>query len=201
MADPQQAHKASKLDVLFRLPVAQKFLILGGVNMLMLAGIFYGLVNPKMEEVKTLKVDLQVKTDKLRSNEEIAEDIPRFQKEKEELEEKLQAALRKLPNEKDLENFIDSISDAGKESGLDVLKFKPGREVPKGFYAQLPISMSVSGSYESFFLFCTKVGSLSRIVNIENITVSASKNLIKSSFNVTTFMFLPDSKIGKKKKK
>ncbi len=197
MAEDLQ-HKPSKLDVLFRLPVAQKFLILGGVNVLIVVGLFYGLISPKMGEVKTLKAQLVKKTNTLESNKEIAADIPRFQREKEELEVKLKEALEKLPNEKELENFIDSISEAGKESGLDVLKFKPGREVPKGFYAQLPISMSVSGSYESFFLFCRTVGSLSRIVNIENIAVNVAGSEIKSNFVVTTFMFLPVSEAKKR---
>lgn len=199
MADETQ-HKVSKLDVLFRLPPAQKFLILAGLNALLLAGLFYGLISPKMTEVDTLKASLISKTKTLESNKEIAADIPKFQKQKEDLELKLKAALEKLPNEKELENFIDSISEAGKESGLDVIKFKPGREVPKGFYAQLPISMSVSGSYESFFLFCRTVGSLSRIVNIGNIKVSVAKSTIKSDFTVTTFMFLPVSETAKKGK-
>lgn len=201
MAEAPQQHKVSKLDVFFRLPVAQKFLILGGLNALILAAMFYGLISPKMEEVKTLKEDLVGKQRTLKSNEEIASDIPKFEEEKKQLELKLNAALEKLPDEKDLENFIDSISEAGKESGLTVKTFKPGREVPKGFYAQLPISMTVMGSYESFFLFCRTVGSLSRIVNIDNIKVNVSKGQISSNFIVTTFMFLPDSKATNKKKK
>lgn len=195
MADAQASsqHKVTPLDKFFRLPAPVKFGILGGVNALIIAGLFFALINPKREQVVALQESLETKTLELNKNREIAADIPRFIREKEELEEKLKLALEKLPNEKELENLIDSISEAGNESGLDVKRFKPGKESPKGFYAEFPISMSVTGSYESFFLFCRNIGSLSRIVNLGAIKLSEDARAgVKADFTVTTFMFLPD---------
>jgi len=134
----------------------------------------------------------------------IAADIPKYRKEKEELEKLLQAAVAQLPNEKEIPDLIESISRAGEKAGLKILLFRPGKEAAKGFYAEVPVNMAVEGKYESLYEFSAKVGNLPRIVNIENMSITSlgHKNqvpMLKANFVATTFRFIPGPDEEKKK--
>lgn len=187
-----------KLDTILKLPLSRRLLILTVINVL-LAGLFYQFVlSPNYDKIVDSKADLEDLTAKLSENRMIARDIPKFEQEKRDLEEKLKAAVAQLPNEKEIPDLIDSISDAGRKAGLKILLFKPMPDVAKGFYAEVPVKMTVEGSFESVFLFTDKVGKLPRIVNISGITINLPKKHLASrkptltaSFITTTFRFIP----------
>ena len=202
-----------KLDKILRLPTLHKVLILlllcGAVG-----GVFYwGLIMPKQTRIVELGEKLEALELKVINKKKIAADIPRFRKEKEELDKKLALALEQLPNSREIPQLIKSINAAAKKSGLSVNLFQPKPEKPQTFYAEVPISMTVEGSYDSLYGFCDKISKLDRIVNIEGINVSVPKNIskelvVKSSFTAVTFRFIPESeqnlavksKKGKKKR-
>jgi type IV pilus assembly protein PilO len=193
-----------KLDTIMKLSLAKRLLILGAINLL-IAGIFYQfLLVKKTEEIAKLDGELQELEVKLNESRIIARDIPLFEKQKADLEEKLKAAVSHLPNEKEIPDLIDSISQAGRDSGLKILLFKPLGEVPRGFYAEVPVSMKVEGEYEGIFEFSDKVSELPRIVNIGNMKISSDKKslmsrtpLLSADFVVTTFRFIPGKGISK----
>jgi len=90
---------------------------------------------------------------------------------------------------------------------LDILTFKPGKETPKGFYAEVTIDMKVEGNFNSVILFFEKVANLPRIVNINALNVTSGKEIrgevmLTAQFLATTFKFLaqPEAKPEAKKK-
>ena len=187
-----------KLDTILKLPLSRRLLILAVINVL-LGGLFYQFIlSPNHDKIVDSKAELENLTAKLTESRMIARDIPKFEQEKKDLENKLKAAVAQLPNEKEIPDLIDSISDAGRKAGLKILLFKPLAEVPKGFYAEVPVKMTVEGSFESLFLFTDKVGKFSRIVNISGITIDLPrqqltdrKPTLTASFIATTFRFIP----------
>jgi type IV pilus assembly protein PilO len=184
------------IDSIIKLPLLKKVIILAAINIVILGAVYWFLTGPKYEEINRLNVELQTLAEKLNENRVIAADIPRYLREKEEMEAKLEKAVAQLPNEKEIPDLIDGISDAGKKAGLKILLFKPGREISKGFYADIPVNMSVEGRYESLYDFSVKVGSLPRIVNLSGMNITSAKDsgrvpLIKASFVATTFRFIP----------
>lgn len=193
------------LDSIMKLPLSKRILLLAAVNVLIIVAIYFALIGPKYEEVTSLKAQLQDLTVKLNEARAIAADIPKFLKDKEDLENKLKAAVAQLPNEKEIPDLIDSISRAGEKSGLKILLFKPQKEVPKGFYAEVPVNMAVEGRFESLFEFSAKIGDLPRIVNIAGMDISSTghKNripMLKANFVATTFRFIPAANEGEQKK-
>jgi type IV pilus assembly protein PilO len=197
-----------KLDSIMKQPLSRKLLILAGVNLLIAVIIYQFFWSPKQEEVNGLRENLKGLSTKLDESRTIAKDIPKFEQEREELEEKLKEAVAQLPNEKEIPDLIDSISEAGRDAGLKILLFKPVPEVPRGFYAEVPVSMAVEGRYESIFLFADEVGKLPRIVNIGGIKVDAPEKELTSqtptlnaSFVTTTFRFIPGKGISKEEKR
>lgn len=193
------------IDSVMKLPLSKRVIILAAVNIAIIGIIYWFLLGPKYQEVKNLRTALQDLTVKLNENRLIAADIPKYLREKEEMENKLKAAVAQLPNEKEIPDLIDSISNAGEKSGLKILLFKPGREVKKGFYAEVPVTMSVEGKFESLYDFSTKIAELPRIVNIGgmDITSEGHRNripVLKANFVATTFRFIPSPAEGEPKK-
>jgi len=195
--------KIVKLDFILKLSFIKKALILLCISVIIVAFFGQFLIKPKLNEMAKLSVEAIDISVQLEENRSISKDIPKFQREKEELEMKLKQALSQLPNDKEIPNLIESIGNAGKDAGLKILLFRPRPDVPRGFYAEVPVEMNVTGTYESIFNFCKKVSELPRIVNIEGINVMANTGgegkgysgtpTITSNFVATTFRFIPES--------
>lgn len=193
-------------DAVLKLPLQKRIAILAAVNIVIIGLIYWFLIGPKYSEVKGLKSQISDLDVKLNENRQIAADIPKYIKEKEEFEAKLKAAVAQLPNEKEIPDLIDSISNAGQRSGLKILLFKPEREVKRGFYAEVPVTMSVEGRFESLYDFSDKVGKLPRIVNISSMEITSLGHrnripVLKADFTATTFRFIPGPGEGGEPKK
>lgn len=194
------------LDKLLKLPIKKRIGILAVVNVLVVAALGYFLLLPMITDIGKLKTELSDLNDKLRENRSIAADIPKYLRDKELMEQQLTRALTQLPNEKEIPELIDSISSAGSRSGLDIQLFKPGRESARGFYAEIPIAMTVEGSFESLYDFADKVSMLPRIVNIGGLDVSTTgfsnrRPVLKAKFVANTFRFIPTQPDAKDKDK
>ncbi|MBI5560752.1 MAG: type 4a pilus biogenesis protein PilO [Deltaproteobacteria bacterium] len=194
-----------KVDSLLKLPLSRKALIIAVVEVV-IAGLFYQfLLGPRLTEIGALKERMNEFSVQLAENRNIAKDVPRYQMEKQELEGQLEKALTQLPNEKEIPSLIDSVSEAGRMSGLKILLFRPKPEVPRGFYAEVPVDMEVDGTYESLYEFCERVSKLPRIVNVEGINVTLADikgfaNLspgLNAKFLAMTFRFIPEGEGAK----
>ena len=111
--------------------------------------------------------------------------------------------MRALPEKKEIPALLDNISKAARDAGLDITKFQPNAEKPKEFYAEVPISINVSGNYHSVAMFFDKISSLPRIVTISAVKMSPDKEGVKLSASCTavTYKFIEPSKKKSKKKK
>jgi len=185
-----------KFESILKLSLPKKIALLVVINIIIAGGFYWFLTGPELRAKSGLKGDMQRLSARLNENRRVASDLPRYRKEKKDMEAKLAEAVARLPNEKELPDLIDAVSNAAKKSGLKILLFRPSREVNKGFYADLPINMSVEGRFESLFDFSVKVGNLPRIVNLTsmNIISRGHKNRmpdLKADFVATTFRFIP----------
>ena len=80
--------------------------------------------------------------------------------------------LRQLPGETEVSELLVDISQAGLSNGLEFELFKPEKERPVDFYAELPIKISVKGDYHQFGSFVSDVVALPRIVTLHDIEIS-----------------------------
>lgn len=86
-----------------------------------------------------------------------------------EMQASFQAILRQLPEKTDVESLLVDVSQTGLANGLEIKKFKPSAEEKKGFYAELPISLEVSGSFHNLASFISGVAALPRIVTMHEL--------------------------------
>jgi len=138
---------------------------------------------------------------KLVEDRSIASNLPKFKEEYEKMQEQLASALQELPNDKEIPTLLTSIAGLAKESGLDVLRFQPMPERPKGFYAEVPVTLRLVGTFHQFAEFSFSVGEMPRIVNIGNIKLGGPRQKsgateLSIDCLATTFRFV-DSSSGK----
>ena len=105
-----------------------------------------------------------------------AANLVAYEQQLEEMKASFGAMLRQLPNKTEVAELLVDISQTGLAAGLEFKLFKPQNEVPKEFYAELPISISVKGHYHEFGNFISGVAALPRIVTVHNINMAPGEN-------------------------
>lgn len=164
-----------QLEKALKLPLYQRCAILAVLVTIVAAAFFYLLYLPEHEELDRLISRNQALETKLAEDRRIAANLPKFKQEYEKMKEQLDHALTELPNEKEIPGLLSSIASLAKDNGLDVLRFKPGQERPAGFYAEVPIELKLAGSFHQLATFSQAIGDLSRIVNLNNLTIASPK--------------------------
>lgn len=189
----------SRLEQFAKLPKAARAGALAALVAVVGAGYFFGVYQAKSEELKSLRakeLELQRKLTEVRS---IAANIAAFESEIQELELKLNAALRQLPNEKQLEVLLTDISNLGKTAGIEIKSFKREDERVHDFYAEVPISVAFEGRFHDIARFFDLVSKLPRIVNMGSIQMSVASQTdldtrLKVTGTATAFRFVGDGK-------
>lgn len=89
-----------------------------------------------------------------------------------EMKESFGAMLKQLPNKTEVAALLVDVSQTGLAAGLEFELFKPIGEVPKDFYAELPIQLRVRGGYHEFGQFISGLAALPRIVTIHDVSIT-----------------------------
>ena len=188
----------SRLDQLAKLSRGARMGILAGIAVLIGAAYYFGYYQAEHEKLVTLRaqeLELQRKLSEVRS---IAANIGAFEAEITQLEAQLAVALRQLPNEKQLEVLLADISNLGKTAGVEIKSFKRENEVMHDFYAEVPISVQLEGTFHEIAKFFDSVSRLPRIVNMGALdlkvaSASAAETRLIVSGTATTFRFVSKS--------
>lgn len=120
------------------------------------------------QQEKQLRADFEEKQEK-------ASNLVAYRKQLEEMKESFGAMLRQLPNKTEVAELLVDVSQTGLATGLEFELFKPSAEVPREFYAELPIEIKVKGNYHEFGNFISGIAALPRIVTIHDIEISSGK--------------------------
>ncbi|MGC9162484.1 MAG: type 4a pilus biogenesis protein PilO [Thiomonas sp.] len=81
---------------------------------------------------------------------------------------------KQLPSKAEMDALLSDINQAGIGRGLQFELFKPGQVDVKPYYAELPIAIKLQGSYTDLAGFVTDIAKLSRIVTLNNISLTAN---------------------------
>src|SRR5215510_6428996 len=100
-------------------------------------------------------------------------DLPAYRKQLQDIEKQFGALLKQLPGKSEMDALLTDINQAGLGRGLQFELFKPApQETRRDFYAELPITIKVTGSYHDIGAFASDIGKLSRIVTLENVALA-----------------------------
>jgi type IV pilus assembly protein PilO len=188
--DPGTWHVAPKLvvlaAVLIGLPVAGFFLdTQGQIDELERGG----------EEETKLKADY---LDKKKQ----AVNLDLHRQQLREIDTQFGALLRQLPNKSQMDALLVDINQAGLGRGLQFDLFRPApSENQREFYAELPITVKVVGTYHDMGAFASDVGQLSRIVTLNDVAIQTGKDgILTMDATARTFRYLDDEELSAQRK-
>ena len=118
-----------------------------------------------------------------------------------EIEQSFGALLKQLPNKSEMDALLTDINQAGLGRGLQFELFKPAtQEKLADFYAELPISVKVTGSYHDMGAFASDVAQLPRIVTLNDIAIANDKGTLTMDAVAKTFRYLDEDEVAKQRR-
>jgi type IV pilus assembly protein PilO len=118
-----------------------------------------------------------------------------------ETQESFGALLKQLPSKSEMDALLTDINQAGLGRGLQFDLFRPGSETMRdGAFAEQPITIRVTGSYDDIGKFASDIAVLSRIVTLNDISISPTGNGLSMDATAKTFRYLDEDEASAQKK-
>jgi type IV pilus assembly protein PilO len=162
-------------------------------------------IMPKQKEIKALNNKIDAQNNQIADSQSKAARLDVLIKENEQLLKRLNELKEQLPEEKEISNLLKQVSDISTESGLDMKSWRPGqrKKHPSGIVYEIPVSVSVSGTYHDFGAFLGNLTKLNRIVNVQNIQMGGARmesggDVLQITFTASTFSAIPEGETGGK---
>jgi len=201
-----------------KLKPAYRYGALLGVLLLIVLGYYLTVYVPHLEKMENLFRQFNSKKAEFSNMVVLVRDRGQFMEEVEALDRDLKVALSMLPDKNEIPSLLKKLADEAEKFGLEVYYFEPLAERRQEFYAEVPVSMKVKGSFQECLGFFDSVNKLARIVNISDIDMKvdsrrqdekgakgsvssfsgfqASRTVLDVSFRATTYRFLTAAETG-----
>jgi len=188
--NPQEIHKWPFSVITFLGVMLSVFLLSVGYFLIINSSIED--LNLEVAKEEKLKKDY---TDKIKQT----VNLEGYKKQLQEITIASDQLLKQLPDSSEIEKLLISINQAGGTRGLKFEYFKPEKEIVSEFYAELPIKIKVTGTYDSIGNFATDISQLSRVVVLKDINLTSNNGLISMEATAKTFRYLDSSEIEKQR--
>ena len=131
-----------------------------------------------------------------------AVDLEAYRKQLDDIEKSFGTLLKQLPSKSEMEALLTDINQAGLGRGLQFELFRPAAtETISEFYAELPITIRVTGNYHDMGSFASDISKLSRIVLLNDVSLAQSATGVLSMDAIAkTYRYLDEEEISKQKK-
>jgi type IV pilus assembly protein PilO len=182
-------------------PLLPKIMILGVLFFLILvAGAFFdwrdqfeALDKAQDEEIKLREAYASKKAK--------AVNLDLYVQQLKEIEQSFGALLKQLPNKSEMDALLTDINQAGLGRGLQFELFRPAtQERMADFYAELPISVRITGNYHDMGAFASDVAQLPRIVTLNDVGIVNDKGTLIMEATAKTFRSLDEEEVAKQRK-
>ena len=162
---------------------------------------FWFLIQGELEQYSEAQLKEEGLRETYMNKKALAINLPAYKEQMEEMEQTFGSLLRQLPNTTEVPDLLVDITQAGLGRGLEFALFRPEKELPKDFYAEMPISVEVRGTYHELAQFVSDVAALPRIVTFGDISISAGKdNKLTMSAKAKTYRYMEEGGVAKQDK-
>jgi type IV pilus assembly protein PilO len=186
------------LDNLLERPGKQKIGILL-VAIILLAALYYSfLYSPRADELAKLSDSVEIARNEKMIKTQKSADLMRLRKDIQQLDAQLKRAVAQLPDKREIPELLRGIAAKARQAGLDVVMFRPRPEAYQDFYAEIPVDITLKGSFHNTASFFDEVGRMDRLVNIDNVgfrnpTDNGGHVVLETTSVATAFRFLDDA--------
>jgi len=157
-------------------PLLAKTIAIVVISILVLAAGYWFDTRAQLESLDRIRSKEQSLKEVFEKKAHKAVNLDAYKAQMEEIKRSFGAMLRQLPSKTEVADLLVDVSQAGLANGLEFELFKPDREIPAEFYAELPIKIAVVGTYHEFGRFVSDVAALPRIVTLHDFVITPKKS-------------------------
>jgi len=131
-----------------------------------------------------------------------AANLDLLKKQREQVQQYVILLEKQLPSKAEMDALLSDINQAGLGRSLQFELFRPGQVSVKDYYAELPIAVRVTGRYHDMGSFAADIANLSRIVTLNNLSITPQKDGGALTMDATakTFRYLdPEEQAAQKR--
>nr|WP_315238767.1 type 4a pilus biogenesis protein PilO [uncultured Albidiferax sp.] len=184
-------------------PTVPRYLLFFVVVVAVVAGLWYTWLSSYEEELiveQTKEVQLrETYTARLGK----AVNLEALKKQREQVQQYVTQLEKQLPSKAEMAALLSDVNQAGLGRSLQFELFRPGQVVVKDYYAELPIAVRVTGKYHDVGAFASDVANLSRIVTLNNLSISplntSQDGMLSMEVTARTFRYLDADEIAAQK--
>ncbi len=184
-------------------PVVPRYLLFFVVVLAVVVGLWYAWLSSYEEELvveQTKEVQLrETYTARLTK----AVNLEALKKQREQVMQYVTQLEKQLPSKAEMAALLSDVNQAGLGRSLQFELFRPGQVVVKDYYAELPISVKVTGKYHDMGAFASDVANLSRIVTLNNLSINPANanqdGMLSMEVTARTFRYLDAEEIAAQK--
>ncbi len=179
-------------------PVAGKIVAVALVGLLMLVAGYHFVISKTLEDLESQRYAEEQLRQEFVTKYRQAVNLDAYREQLVQLKESFEAMRRQLPDSNEIANLLVEITQAGLGRGLEFKLFQPGEARPSGFYAELPISIEVIGSYHQLAEFASDVAAFPRIVTLHDLSMTPAgkdTDLLVMKGMAKTYQYLEEDKL------
>ncbi|MAZ38681.1 MAG: pilus assembly protein PilP [Legionellales bacterium] len=156
-------------------PTWAKVVVVGLVCSFIVGLFFFFDIKPMRSQLlqaeladKELRATYEIKSEQ-------AANLDEYKAQVEEINQRIEGMLAQLPKTLDVPNLIEDISKMGISAGLEFKSIRPQPEIEQDYYTELPLAITVTGTYHQLAEFVSNLASLQRIVTLDDFTITRPK--------------------------
>lgn len=153
-------------------PIVAKIILVVLACALLVGAVYWFDTRHQIEYLDKIRSDEAALKSKVKVRAAKASNLDSYKRQLEEMRQSFGEMRRQLPSQTEVAELLVDISQTGLAAGLEFDLFQPRGEIAKDFYAELPISIRVTGTYHEFGTFVSGVAALPRIVTLHDISIS-----------------------------
>ncbi len=182
------------------------WLVKAGAFLVIFVGLqvaaYFLLWQTQMEEIDKGRQEVQKQKEVFLEKKKLAVNLDSYKQQRAEIEQAFGALLKQLPNKSEMDALLIDINQAGLGRGLAFDLFKPAeKENFTEFYAELPVSIKVTGNYHDLGAFASDVAKMPRIVLLTDVKLDPPKDGVLSMEAVAkTYRYLDEDEVSKQRK-
>jgi type IV pilus assembly protein PilO len=130
-----------------------------------------------------------------------AVNLDALRKQREQVQQYVTQLEKQLPSKAEMDALLSDINQAGLGRSLSFELFRPGNVAVKDYYAELPITLRVTGRFHDLGAFASDIANLSRIVTLNNLHVSPGvHDVLALEATAKTFRYLDSDEVESQRK-
>lgn len=182
-------------------PAAPRVAVLVAVFVVLLAGAWWFLWKGQLETLDERRnQEVQLREEWVGKKRQ-AVNLDEYRKQLADIDRQFGTLLKQLPNRSEMEALLVDVNQAGRGRGLSFELWKPGTEAVRDFYAELPIALRVTGSYDDLGNFAGDVAKLPRIVTLSDMAITMNQSgKLTMDASAVTYRYLDEEEIAKQRR-